>query len=81
MKTITNGFKVAKSWPSVVVTRVKLLLVKVELSSRDYVVTLASRGIFKVLDGVTSFTVDLNAHHCDYMVWDFTSIPYKHGVR
>ena len=58
MKTIANRLKVAKSWPCVVVPRVKLLLVKVELSSRECVVTPAGKGIFQVLDGVTLFIGD-----------------------
>jgi len=72
MKTIAHRFKVAKSSPGVVVLRVKLLLMKAELSSKECVVTPAGRSIFEVLDEVTSFSVDLNTHHCDCMVWDIT---------
>ncbi|KAJ8433889.1 hypothetical protein Cgig2_004611 [Carnegiea gigantea] len=62
MKTITHRVK-----PGVVVPRVKLLLVKAELSSIECVVTPIGIGIFKVLDGVTSFIMDQNVHHCDCM--------------
>ena len=80
MKTIAHRFKAAKSWPSAVVLRVKLLLVKAELSSRESLVTPAGRRVFEVLDGVTSLTVDLNVHHCDYMAWDINGIASKHGA-
>jgi len=81
MKTITTRFIIAKSWPSVLVPRVKLLLVKVEISTRGCIVTPTSRGIFELVDGVISLTVDLNKHHCDCMEWDITSIPCKHEAR
>ncbi|KAJ8446114.1 hypothetical protein Cgig2_000911 [Carnegiea gigantea] len=70
MKIIANRFKVAKFWSGIMVPRVKFLLVKGELSSRECTITLAIWVIFEVLDGVTSFVVDLNVHHCDSMVQD-----------
>ena len=59
----------------------KLLLVKAELSSIECVVTPIGMGLFEVLDGVTSFTVDLNVRHCDYMAWDINGIASKHRAR
>lgn len=33
------------------------------------------------MDGITSFAMDLNQHHCDYMVGNITGVPHKHGAR
>jgi len=52
MKTIANRFNVAKTWVGHVVPRMKLMLTKTELESRYCIVTPASRGVLKVLDGV-----------------------------
>ncbi|KAJ8441647.1 LOW QUALITY PROTEIN: hypothetical protein Cgig2_019781 [Carnegiea gigantea] len=70
MKTIAHRFKVPKSWPGVVVP------------NRECLVTPARRGIFEVLNGVTSFTVDLNVHHCDCMdpvFWKVKECPSALG--
>jgi len=37
--------------------------------------------VFEVLDGSTTFTVNLAQHHCDCMMWDISGIPCKHGIR
>ena len=81
MKTIANRFNVGKSWPGHVVPRVKMIITKTELESRGCIVTLAGRGLFEVVDGTTTFTVNLSEHHCDCMMWDITGIPCKHGIR
>ena len=57
------------------------MLMKTKLESRCCIVTSAGRGYFEVLDGSTTFTVDLDHHHCDCMVWDIIGIPCKHGIR
>ena len=72
--------EIRRKFMKTIAHRVKLLLVKAKLLSRECVVSLAGRGIFEVLDGVTSFTVDLNVHHCDYMAWDINGIASKHGA-
>ena len=81
MKTIANRFNVAKTWVGHVVPRVKVMLRKIEMESRCCIVTPAGRGYFEVLDGKTTFTVNLDHHHCDCMVWDIIGIPCKHGIR
>ncbi|KAJ8422692.1 hypothetical protein Cgig2_017054 [Carnegiea gigantea] len=47
MKTTAYIFKVVNCWTTVMVSRVKLLLVKGKLSSRECLVTPARRGIFE----------------------------------
>jgi len=80
MQTITNRCRISKDWKDKLVPRVKLLLVKAEKESRACRLTLAGIEIFEVVEGLTHFTVDLNTHHCDCMVWDISSIPCKHAT-
>jgi len=72
---------VAKTWVGHVVPRMKVMLTKTELESRSCIVTPTGRGVFEVLDGSTTFTVNLYHRHCDCMVWDISGIPCKHGIR
>ena len=81
MKTTANRFKVAKSQPSHMVPRVQMIITKIELESKGCVVTPAGRGLFEVLDGSTTFTVNLAQHHYDCMMWDISGIPCKHDIR
>ena len=58
----------------------KLLSVKAEKESRGCRLALAGKGIFEVIKRPTQFTVDLNKHHCDCMVWAISRIPCKHAT-
>ena len=68
----------AKVWVGHVVPRVKVMIMKTELESRCCIVIPTCRGYFEVLNENTTFTANLDHHHCDCMVWD---IPCKHGIR
>ena len=78
---IANRFNVAKTWVGHVVPRVKVMLTKTELESRSCIVTPVGRDVFEVLDGSTTFIVNLTHRYYDCIVWDISGIPCKHGIR
>ncbi|KAJ8422172.1 hypothetical protein Cgig2_026449 [Carnegiea gigantea] len=49
--------------------RSQITACEAKMLSRGCVVTPARSSIFEVLDGVNSFIMDLNEHHCNCMIW------------
>ena len=74
VKTIANRFNVAKTWVDYMVHRVKVMLIKTELKSRDFIVALAGKGMLEFLDASTTFTVNLA--HISMIAWYGTLRAY-----
>ena len=78
MSNLARKAELASEWAGKVTPRVKTMLAKLEMDNRYCKVIPAGKGEYSVIEGRTTFIIDLNTRHCDCMFWDISCIPVKH---
>ncbi|KAJ8444446.1 hypothetical protein Cgig2_005968 [Carnegiea gigantea] len=81
MSNLARRAELASEWDGKVTPKVKTMLAKLKMDSRYCKIILAGKGEYSVIEGRTTFTIDLNRRHCDCMFCDISSIRCKHAIR